>query len=576
MYINTHTHVFTLRTVLNRESLRVMTQRLRDHRTPPLIVDAVFRVLDRLLDRPDLLDERELLARLLSELRQVSGFDRFLAERLQGLPVQVVLEGEGLMELKLDTLRQALDEVSTALSDPEEKAMRPFDIVETLRLAMGSTITQVADALLEEMGPDDGMVALMMDIRGDEEPERDRQNFLRQLRGTREAALQRPGRVIPFFAVHPGRPDHFQLMEEAIGEGAFAGIKLYPSLGYPVDSPELRRVYAFCVEADVPVLLHCSHGGFYRKREFVDYCDPSHWRELLDGELAELRVCFAHFGGWESLGRSGGLDEGTWGHTILTLMKERPHVFTDLAFHTDQMRDPEDEACYFRTLGSLLADDHLRSRILFGSDSWLLRMEMTEGVFWRYYRERMSPADFRAIASEAPRAFLGFPEAGSRGERGAIRANLQRHLDFLVRHREAVGAEPASWVLELTGESFQVNREPADWGRRRVPARCVWAAMHRYLTGAQRNGGYAGARDLRLKELRYFRPRDPNFAGQICLGLARDLAGFCADQGGEFAPGWELDAAIGRLQGVLRRGERRLVEVAGLLDRIYDFEEALV
>jgi predicted TIM-barrel fold metal-dependent hydrolase len=571
MHVNIHAHIFTLQSVLSREAVRVMAQRLEDYGAPAFIVAAVTRLLERLLDRPELLDERELLARLLTELKGVSGFDRFVEENLSRLPFAVVIRGDGLEELQLATLRQALDELSTAMADPDDVAMRPFDIVETLRLAMRSTITEVADVLLEQMEPDDALVALMMDIRAADEPERDRANFLRQLRGTREAALQRPGRVLPFFAVHPDRPEHFELMEEALEGGAFVGVKLYPSLGYAVDGPELMKVYDYCIDRDVPVLLHCSHGGFYRRKEFVDYCDPAHWKPVIEGELAGLRVCFAHFGGWQSLGRPDGLDEGTWGRTILDLMRDCPQVYTDLSFHTDQMHDPEDEAHYFQTLAGLLRDDHLRYRILFGTDSWLLRMEMTEAVFWRYYRERMTPEDFARIASRAPRAFLGFPER----EGDPPRPNLQRHLDFLVDHRSRVGRAPATWVTELTDETFDALREPADWHRKARPVRCTYALAREYMTGAQRNGGYSVARTLRLDELRYFRPGDPNFSGPICRGLALHLVGCCEDGGAGYVPGWSRGDAVTRLQEVFRKGDKRLVDLAALLDTIFDFPEGL-
>ena len=69
MFINAHAHIFTLRTVLSREAIRVITQRLRDRGWHEMIVVAVERLLDDLLDKPENLDERELLARLLGKLR---------------------------------------------------------------------------------------------------------------------------------------------------------------------------------------------------------------------------------------------------------------------------------------------------------------------------------------------------------------------------------------------------------------------------------------------------------------------------------------------------------------------------
>ncbi|CAN5759784.1 hypothetical protein BH23GEM11_BH23GEM11_06160 [soil metagenome] len=575
MHINVHTHIFTLRTVLSREAIRVVVQRLADRGVPDLLGRAVARVLDRLLDRPEVLNERDLLARLMAELRQVSGFDRFVQDNLSRLPFNVVIRGDALEQLPLETLRSALDQLTSAMAPADDPRGRPFDIVATLRLAMKGTITEVADELLDQMEPEDAIVALMMDIRADNEPERDLRNFRLQIEGTREAALQRPGRVLPFFAVHPGRPDHFALMREGIESGAFLGVKLYPSLGYEIGSPELRRVYAFCLEADVPVLLHCSHGGFYREKAFVDYCDPRNWDAVLTGELESLRVCFAHFGGWESLGTPGGLAEGTWGGTIVRLMRERPAVYTDLAFHTDQIHDPGDEAHYFQTLAGLLDEDKLSRRILFGSDSWLLRMEMTEALFWRYFREQMSEVDFRKIAVRGPRSFLGFPEEGGGGAANPRpRANLQRHLDFLARHASQVGSHPTAWVQQLTGVDFVADREPADWKRQSVPARAVYALAREYMSGSQKNGGYAAGRILRLRDLRYWDPRDPNFEGQTCLGLARDLIGACEDHG-KYAHGWDRNRAIERLHEVFRQGEETLVRVAGLLDMIFHFDRAM-
>lgn len=68
MHINVHAHVFTLRTVLSSDAIRVITQRLRDRGVPDLLVDAVEGLLETLLDRPENLDERQILARLLAEL----------------------------------------------------------------------------------------------------------------------------------------------------------------------------------------------------------------------------------------------------------------------------------------------------------------------------------------------------------------------------------------------------------------------------------------------------------------------------------------------------------------------------
>jgi predicted TIM-barrel fold metal-dependent hydrolase len=567
MHINVHAHIFTLRTVLSREAIRVITQRLEDRGVPSLLVQAVTRLLDRQLDRPENLDERQILAGILAELREVAGFDHFVDRNLSRLPFAVVIRGSGLEDLQVDTLRAALDQLTTVMG----AGKRAFDIVQTLRLSMRSTITEVADEILSQMGPSDALVALMMDIHAPDEPQRDRDNFLRQVGGTREAALQRPGRVLPFFAIHPDRSDHFRLMEDAIDEGGFVGVKLYPSLGYDVGGPKLRKVYEYCMDRDVPVLLHCGHGGFYRKKEFIDLCNPSHWEAVLDGDLEGLRVCFAHFGGWQSLGRPDGLDPGTWGGTILRLMRERPNVYTDLAYHAEQMLDPDDEAHYFAKLSELLEDEHLRRRILFGTDSWLLRLDMTDDVYWRYFRHHMRAEDFEHIAGGAPRLFLGFPDAPG----GAMRANLARHAAWLERHRSDVGGMPAPWLVEAVGGSFEAGREPADWSQWSRSVRCTYRQLKPHMTSGQTRGGYSANRTTRLSELDYFRPRDPNF-GLIIDGVALNLVGCAEDSAVAYRGGWMRHSAMERIKDVLRAGDLRLVDVAGLLDAMFLFEEALV
>jgi len=568
--INVHAHLFTLRTVLSREAIRVITQRLTDKGFPDFFVKAVEDFLDDLLDKPRVLDEREVLASLFGKLMAIGGFNDFLDQKLAGLPITVTLRGGKLEDLPVDVLRRALDSITSALKDGSKVGKSPFDLVETLRISMQPTITDVADVLLDQMEPDDAVVALMMDIHGPDDPPRDRESFLRQVDGTEEAALQRPGRVLPFFGVHPDRPDHFALMKEAVERRGFLGVKLYPSLGYEIDHPKLMDVYRYCAEKDVPVLLHCGHGGFYRKQEYIDYCDPEHWIPVLQGDLASLRVCFAHFGGWQSLGTPEGLDPGTWGHTILQLMRRLPNVFTDLAYHTDQMVSSDLETHYFERLSTLLQDAKLQRRILFGTDSWLLRLDLTDIVFRTYFQHHMSADDFRKIAELAPKEFLGFPTQPG----GAMRPNLRRYVDHLEAKRGAVGAEPAEWLRAMVAQPFEAKRAAADWNLRKDACGRTWQGLSEDLTPAQKHKGFKASRTLQLRELTYFRPRDPNF-GWACEHRARQFLQF-AGQDALYRGSYDDDAAVTLFTSVFQKGEKRLVDVAALLDSIFEYARPLV
>lgn len=569
MIIDVHTHLFTLRTVLTREAMRVITQRLRDRGFPDFMIQAIEKLLDELLDRPRYLNERQLLGLLFEKLLDTDDFNTLLDTELAGLPITVTLQGDDPADLPLDVLRRALDQISTLTDDAATVGKSVFDVVETLRISMKPTITDVADHVLDQLDRDDAIAALMMDIRAPDEPDRDGESFLRQIRGTEEAALQRPGRVLPFFAVHPERPDHLDLLKEAVEERGFVGVKLYPSLGYPVDHPHLLQVYDYCLEKDLPVLLHCSHGGFYRTEEDVDLCDPSDWEGVLQGDRAELRVCFAHFGGWEALGKPDGLDPGTWGRTILDLIRDpdRGNVFTDLAYHTTQMADPADEAHYFDKLSELLEDDLLRRRILYGSDTWLLRLDLTNTVFRRYFQQKMTAAEFRQIAEIGPREFLGFPARGR-----PMRANLRRYVDHMEAHRGVVGAEPATWLLEELSEAAEVDRAPASWSVRKDASARTWQGLADVMTNSQRQK-FLAARHIALRELTYYQPRDPNFF-QKCQHLARTFLQF-AGQGAPYRGGWDDTSAVNHFTDLFQKGENTLGEVAMTLDSVYEYGRPL-
>jgi predicted TIM-barrel fold metal-dependent hydrolase len=530
-------------------------------------VAAIDKLLDDLLDRPRYLNERQLLGLLFQKLLDTDGFNQLLDTRLAGMPITLTLRGADPMDLPLEALQRALDQISTLTDDASSVGKSIYDVVATLRISMKPTITDVADHVLEQLDQDDAIVALMMDIRAPDEGARDRENFLRQIAGTEEAALQRPGRVLPFFAVHPERPDCLALLKQAVEKRGFVGVKLYPSLGYSIDHPTLLEVYDYCLEMDLPVVLHCSHGGFYRKAEYIDYCDPGDWEAVLTGDRAGLRVCFAHFGGWQALGEPDGLDPGTWGRTILDLIQTRPNVFTDLAYHTSQMGDPAAEAHYFSKLAELLADDLLKRRILYGSDTWLLRLDLANTYFRSYFEERMTEAEFRQISEIAPMEFLGFPRPGR-----AMRPNLQRYVAAVDARRSKLGAEPAKWLRNRLSGSLTVDRAPASWSiRKDAPAR-TWQGLANVMTNSQRQK-FLTARLIQLSDLTYFQPRDPNFHHK-CQHLALTFVQF-AGQGGAYRGRWDDTSAVNHFTELFRKGEDTLGEVALVLDSVFEYGKPL-
>lgn len=574
MRIDVHTHIFTLRSILSAEAVRVITQRLRDRNVPGFVVDAVEGFLIDLLNKPRYLDSRQLLRLLADKLtgdRSLDDvIDRFLPDWID------IDVDDRLRDLASEQLLQALRKYAESKGG-EEAGTSIMDVVDTLLGSMKPTISHIAADTLAHMDADDAIVALMMDIYGGNESDRDRRTYLSQIDGTSEAALQYPGRVLPFFGVHPERKGHLDELKRAVDTKGFVGVKLYPSLGYEVDSPSMRKVYDFCVERDLPVLLHCSHGGFYRTEASKGLCDPAQWDAILkDPDYGSLKVCFAHFGGWEAIGRRHCLgenwtgDEGdNWGKKIRDYMLAHPNVYADLANHTGMFDEDNAGHTYFETLDELLADQRIGSRILYGTDAWLLRLNMTAESYWKHWQEEATGQMLDRITQDGPRAFLGFPE----NDRDPLKPNLERFVQHIQANRGRLGTEPSAWLRARMDQEISPVREPADWDFSKDAVRDTYQFLGQYLTDRQLNEGYIQNRNIRLKDLPYYDRDDPNFSGR-CRDMARRFIDF-ADQGVAYAPGHSFGSAVDDFIDLFEDGNAKFSDVALALDSVLEYPEPI-
>lgn len=157
---------------------------------------------------------------------------------------------------------------------------------------------------------------------------------------------------------------------EKVGSNVFAGIKLYPPLGFdpwPGEGEEKEKVkglYKLCQEKEIPITAHCSDGGFAVDDNAKEYTNPEKWREVL-GEYPKLKLNLAHFGKQGDV--IGFIPRHAWRKTVIDLILSHDNVYTDiscLAFDDD----------FYKDLNELLDDydeerrDRLSRRILFGSD----------------------------------------------------------------------------------------------------------------------------------------------------------------------------------------------------------------
>jgi len=572
MRINGHAHIFNLQTVLTTEAVSIIADRLRRNAFQDFIADAVKDILERQLEKPQHLTEDGLLRELLVAIAKKADFQTFLATQSTGgaLPIELRLLGTSAETLGVEVLRAALNQLSALLDQKDGLGRRVHDLFETLRLAMKPDILRVADALLDQGPPGSGLVALMMDIVATPEPPRDRANFAAQIRGTSDAALARPGRIFPFIAVNPNRTDHFSVMKRALEEQGFVGVKLYPSLGYSVTTPEMRSVIRHCAESDTPVLIHTTSGGFFKSPAATDFSHPRHWVNLMR-DFPNLRICFGHCGGWGGFSNQDP-DQVPWWTEVVTMMRNHPNVYGDLSYHVDMRQNPTTERAYFDALKVLLADPVVGGRIIFGTDSWLVRLSMSEESYWKYFGAQLSEAEFTQITETAPSSFLGI--------RAPVAANIQRHVKWLEARAGRVGRQPAPWVTSLSSVTFKPTFDDPSWSRANRAHVLLYQFLRFGVPQIPRGligKGFADGGKIGLHQLAYFtKGHEPNqLFENRCRENAANLDATYRSGGAGYEGSRTQPQVLEAVFEMFADGGHTLAEAGSFLDAIYVFPEEI-
>ena len=192
------------------------------------------------------------------------------------------------------------------------------------------------------------------------------------------------------------RPFALDLVEYAIMEAGFVGVKLYPPMGflpagnagsqlpYPkraediVEFPRkldasLEKLFAWCEAKGVPVMAHATNSNganaFYGQR-----ADPRNWIPVLR-KHPQLRLNLGHFGGFDEA-RGGGAPESTWEWAIGGMEGEiSSPLFSDLSYLSEALAREitPDIRPRLRSLLKRYVDlfDPNVKRLLYGSD-WIM------------------------------------------------------------------------------------------------------------------------------------------------------------------------------------------------------------
>ncbi|MCK4824656.1 amidohydrolase family protein, partial [bacterium] len=200
-----------------------------------------------------------------------------------------------------------------------------------------------------------------------------------------------------------------------LGSNFFAGIKVYPPLGFdpwPDDEEQRKKVkylYDYCCQKGIPITTHGSEGGFVvvPKKEQKAYTAISKWDTVLgEKKYSKLKLNLAHFPIREKL---------LWIfpkkkrlRKILDLVLKYDNVYVD--FSCRALNDD-----YYVALRDLINQSsnqlktRLKKRILFGSDFTinLMSIESYNGYLEIFSRiDSFDPAEKDGFCNANPEQFL--------------------------------------------------------------------------------------------------------------------------------------------------------------------------
>lgn len=298
---------------------------------------------------------------------------------------------------------------------------KKYDKLHEVLAIMKSDINDVAKELISEMEEAKIVLStpLMMDLEGASFNVKPEIPYRYQVKLISDIAIKYPGKIMPFIMFDPRRRSVSELIKTALENMGFLGVKMYPPLGYHPDSSsffndaevnhELEGIYEYCEHKSIPITTHCSEGGAYsgdlmRCKELVrEFGKPSSWEGVLE-KYPRLFLNFAHFGGCRDLLKIDNPE--SWSHVISKIMREYDNVYADISYH-DVALMKKTSGDYFEILHRLMDDDHIKDRIIFGTD-WLMTRHTWEEKAYVEAFKSLPTAVLKQIAFQNPLNFL-FP-----------------------------------------------------------------------------------------------------------------------------------------------------------------------
>jgi predicted TIM-barrel fold metal-dependent hydrolase len=151
-----------------------------------------------------------------------------------------------------------------------------------------------------------------------------------------------------------------------------------------------KAFFSFCEANDVPILVHCSPGGFESVPTYGDLmANPKYWESVL-ARHPNLRVCLAHTGGSEGWYADFGNDQNessVFRTEVLALCAAHPNVYCDFAYIEDLLKKDGVATMQARLRAILGANPGLSKKMLYGTDWHMLTQERGYESYLKLWQE---------------------------------------------------------------------------------------------------------------------------------------------------------------------------------------------
>lgn len=239
-----------------------------------------------------------------------------------------------------------------------------------------------------------------------------------------------------FVAFDPSRQDCMEIIQKAIEDNGFVGVKYYPPMGYkpfynnPQDTEEklisIRNnlLFDYCSKKHIPIFSHTNNGGFeaHLKQSGVN-SNPKYWIPVLD-IYPDLILNLSHAGGeygWfspnsdediidpnlinpDKVEDNPEIQEKNWNFSYAAVVYKlcvlKDNVYCDFAYFddlVDDMGNPiHDKATILKTrlLKLFSKSEKFQNKIFYGSDWHMLFREGKNALYYNAYKDFISETEF--------------------------------------------------------------------------------------------------------------------------------------------------------------------------------------